>query len=74
MPFVSSLCMCPSTTTPSSPGPSSTSTPHSPASCPGQTVTMCGIPPTVPTTLDRTTSPGPISPGLQQKNFTRKCM
>nr|XP_020450143.1 sodium-dependent serotonin transporter-like isoform X2 [Monopterus albus] len=44
------------------------------ASCLGQTVTMCGIPPTAPTILAWTTSPGRIPPGLQQRNFTRKCM
>lgn len=72
--YVSSHCMCPSTTTPSSPGPSSTSTHPSPASCPGPTATTCGTPHTAPTILGRTTSLGPIPPGPRQRNFTRKCM
>lgn len=72
--YVSSRCTCPSTTTPSSPGPSSTSTRPSPASCPGPTATTRGTPHTVPTISGRTTSLGPIPPGLRQRNFTRKCM
>ena len=71
---VSSRSTSHSTTTPSSPGHSSTSTRPSPVSCPGPTVTMPGTLKTAPTTSWKTTWPGITTPGHLLRNFTRKCM